>query len=164
MSCGLLRVVTPLATGSDATRFFKSAHLVARNLRTQSRLRAEAKPKPAAEPAPQGTPYSKLSIGVPKEVWQNEKRVAVTPAVTAAFVKKGFAVHVEAGAGVEAKFRDDDYAAAGALVGDKKSVFMSGEFLNLLKFKLQTKYRSLVQRLFFPFTFFFLKFQFESFP
>jgi len=35
-----------------------------------------------------GIPYNKLNIGVPKEIWTNEKRVAITPAATAMLVKK----------------------------------------------------------------------------
>lgn len=36
-----------------------------------------------------GAPYKTLSIGVPKETFTNEKRVALTPAVVSALVKKG---------------------------------------------------------------------------
>ncbi len=53
-----------------------------------------------------GVPYTKLSIGIPKESWTGEKRVAATPAVTAALAKKGFTVNVESGAGILANFRD----------------------------------------------------------
>jgi H+-translocating NAD(P) transhydrogenase len=52
--------------------------------------------------------------------------VALTPAVTATLIKQGFNVQLEAGAGAEAKFRDDDFAAAGAKVVDRKAVFNSG--------------------------------------
>lgn len=72
-----------------------------------------------------GISYKNLTIGVPKEKWTNEKRVAVTPAVTATLVKKGFTVNVEAGAGTGAKFRDDDYAQVGAKIGDDKSAYNS---------------------------------------
>ena len=34
----------------------------------------------AEEVAPRGTAYNKLSIGVPKEIFPNEKRVALVPA------------------------------------------------------------------------------------
>ncbi len=37
-----------------------------------------------------GAPYKSLSIGIPKESHLNEKRVALTPAVVSALVKKGF--------------------------------------------------------------------------
>lgn len=74
---------------------------------------------------PIGRPYKELSVGVPKEIWQNERRVAVTPAVTAAFVKKGFTVNVESAAGVEAKFPDNQYKQSGANLVDKKTAFSS---------------------------------------
>jgi hypothetical protein len=37
-----------------------------------------------------GAPYKSLSIGIPKESYLNEKRVALTPAVVSNLVKKGF--------------------------------------------------------------------------
>ena len=36
-----------------------------------------------------GAPYKSLSIGVPKETFTNEKRVALTPTVVSTLVKKG---------------------------------------------------------------------------
>ena len=57
-------------------------------------------------------------------------RVALTPAVTAALVKKGFTVNIESGAGIEARFRNDDYAAAGGKLTDKNTAFKSGNILN----------------------------------
>lgn len=53
-------------------------------------------------------------------------RVAVTPAVAATFIKKGFTVNIEKGAGVEAKFRDSDYASVGAKLVEKNDAFDSG--------------------------------------
>jgi NAD/NADP transhydrogenase alpha subunit len=53
-------------------------------------------------------------------------RVSLTPVVAAILSKKGFSVKVEKGAGAEAKFRDSDYAASGASVVDRNSVFESG--------------------------------------
>ncbi|XP_067014086.2 NAD(P) transhydrogenase, mitochondrial isoform X2 [Anabrus simplex] len=82
--------------------------------------------KVAAEAASvKGIPYSKLTVGVPKEIWQNERRVAVSPAAVATLVKKGFSVQVEEGAGLEAKFRNDDFAKAGAKLVDKNAAFKS---------------------------------------
>lgn len=66
-----------------------------------------------------------MKIGVPKEKWVNERRVSVTPAVAATFVKNGFTVQVEAGAGFEAKFRDQDYIDAGAKIVDATTAFQS---------------------------------------
>lgn len=56
-------------------------------------------------------------------------RVALTPVVTAALVKKGFTVNVESGAGIEARFRNDDYVAAGGKLTDKTTAFKSGKLM-----------------------------------
>ncbi|XP_055532528.1 NAD(P) transhydrogenase, mitochondrial-like [Wyeomyia smithii] len=78
-----------------------------------------------------GIPYKNLIVGVPKERWINERRVAVTPAVTASLVKKGFNVNVEAGAGLEAKFRDSEYVSAGAKIVEKEKAFQSDIILKV---------------------------------
>src|SRR3954469_16791816 len=54
------------------------------------------------------------TIGVPKETWPGEKRVATVPEVVQKLVKLGFRVAVESGAGDAANFSDDAYRAAGA--------------------------------------------------
>lgn len=51
--------------------------------------------------------------------------MALTPVVTAAFVKKGFTVNVEEGAGFSAKFRDDDFAKAGANIVNANTALSS---------------------------------------
>ena len=55
-------------------------------------------------------------IGVPREIFPGEKRVATVPDVVEKLVKLGFAVAVESGAGDGANFNDDTYRAAGAQV------------------------------------------------
>ena len=55
-----------------------------------------------------------LQIGVPREVFPGEKRVATVPEVVEKLIKQGFRVAVEAGAGDAANFADDAYRAAGA--------------------------------------------------
>ncbi|HVO89870.1 MAG TPA: Re/Si-specific NAD(P)(+) transhydrogenase subunit alpha [Casimicrobiaceae bacterium] len=57
-----------------------------------------------------------LLIGVPKEIFPGEKRVATVPDVVAKLIKLGFRVAVETGAGDPANFSDDAYRAAGAEV------------------------------------------------
>lgn len=59
-------------------------------------------------------------------------RVAVTPAVTATLVKKGFTVNVESKAGFEAKFRDSDYTSAGGNIVDSKKAFDSGIIFTII--------------------------------
>jgi NAD(P) transhydrogenase subunit alpha len=55
-------------------------------------------------------------IGVPKETFPGEKRVATVPDVVEKLRKLGFAVVVEAGAGEAATIGDDAYQAAGATI------------------------------------------------
>ena len=55
-----------------------------------------------------------VTIGVPREVFPGEKRVATVPEVVEKLIKLGFAVVVESGAGDAANFGDDAYRAAGA--------------------------------------------------
>ena len=57
-------------------------------------------------------------IGVPREIFPGEKRVATVPEVVEKLIKLGFKVAVESGAGDLANFSDDAYRAAGAEVID----------------------------------------------
>ncbi|MEZ2739048.1 Re/Si-specific NAD(P)(+) transhydrogenase subunit alpha [Comamonas jiangduensis] len=57
-------------------------------------------------------------IGVPKETFPLEKRVATVPDVVEKLIKLGFTVAVESGAGEAANFSDDAYRAAGAQIVD----------------------------------------------
>lgn len=57
-----------------------------------------------------------LTIGVPKEIVDGEHRVALVPDTVTRLVRAGFAVVVEAGAGANASFSDQQYRDAGATV------------------------------------------------
>ena len=57
-----------------------------------------------------------LIIGVPRETFAGEKRVATVPDIVEKLTKLGFAVMVEAGAGAAANCDDDTYLAAGATI------------------------------------------------
>lgn len=57
-----------------------------------------------------------LQIGVPRETFPGEKRVATVPEVVEKLVKLGFSVAVESGAGDAANYADDTYRAAGAVI------------------------------------------------
>lgn len=57
-----------------------------------------------------------MIIGVPKEIKNNENRVAVTPAGVAEFVKHGHTLYVQSSAGEGSGFSDDTYVAAGATI------------------------------------------------
>ena len=62
------------------------------------------------------TPKSPQRIGVPREVFPGEKRVATVPEVVEKLIKLGFTVAVESGAGDAANFSDEAYRAVGAEV------------------------------------------------
>jgi len=63
-------------------------------------------------------------IGVPRETFLGEKRVATVPDVVARLIQLGFTVSVEAGAGEAAHFSDAAYRAAGAdIVPDAASLW-----------------------------------------
>ncbi len=65
-----------------------------------------------------------LFIGLPKEIYFQEKRICLTPDAVAAMVANGHRVLMEKGAGEEAGFSDIDYNEAGAkLTNDTKKVF-----------------------------------------
>ena len=55
-------------------------------------------------------------IGVPREVFPGEKRVATVPEVVEKLIKLGFSVAVESGAGDAANCSDEAYRVAGATV------------------------------------------------
>ncbi|KAI9650042.1 hypothetical protein NHQ30_000055 [Ciborinia camelliae] len=76
------------------------------------------------------TPYSNLTIGIARETYPNEKRVAVTPQNAQLLIKKGFSrVLVERGAGAEAQFTDEAYETAGAKVVNRKNVWSESDIL-----------------------------------
>ena len=69
-------------------------------------------------------------IGVPREVFPGEKRVATVPEVIPKLAKLGFSVIVESGAGEAASISDDAYAAAGArVVPDAASVWSGADII-----------------------------------
>jgi NAD(P) transhydrogenase subunit alpha len=67
-----------------------------------------------------------LTIGVPREVFAGEKRVATVPDVAGKLIKLGFAVTVESGAGAAANFGDEAYRAAGATIAPDAASLYSG--------------------------------------
>jgi NAD(P) transhydrogenase subunit alpha len=69
-------------------------------------------------------------VGVPKESFPGERRVALTPGVIPNLGKAGLEVVIEAGAGVEAGYPDSAYVDKGArIVPDRSSVFRTADIL-----------------------------------
>ena len=61
-----------------------------------------------------------MIVGVPRESYPGERRVALVPAVIPGLLKAGLQVAMEAGAGVDAGYPDADYIARGAQVYSKR--------------------------------------------
>jgi alanine dehydrogenase len=81
-----------------------------------------------------------MIIGVPKEIKTQEHRVGLLPFVAYQLVKHGHQVVIERGAGVEAGYPDDDYAAAGAkLAGSPEEVFR-GDLIIKVKEPVASEY------------------------
>jgi proton-translocating NAD(P)+ transhydrogenase subunit alpha len=69
-------------------------------------------------------------IGVPREVFPGEKRVATVPEVVEKLIKQGFRVAVEQGAGDAAQIADDAYRAAGAeIVTDRAQLWAGSDIV-----------------------------------
>jgi proton-translocating NAD(P)+ transhydrogenase subunit alpha len=71
-----------------------------------------------------------MKIGVPREIFPGERRVALVPAAIPSLTKAGLEVVVEAGAGIEAGYPDIDYASAGAkLLSSRADVFSAADIV-----------------------------------
>ena len=78
---------------------------------------------------PKGRPYNEFTIGVPKEIRVDEKRVGLTPDAAKALIKTGFNVIVEEGAGMNAQFKDADYLEAGAQIKPLKEMYTNSDII-----------------------------------
>ena len=72
-------------------------------------------------------------VGVPRETFPAERRVALIPRQCEALRKTGMEVIVEHGAGVEAGYPDELYAARGARLTDREAVFREAEILGQVR-------------------------------
>src|SRR5580765_4745736 len=71
-----------------------------------------------------------MIVGVPRESFPGERRVALVPAVLPNLTKAGLEVLVEAGAGFAAGYPDADYIAKGArIVASRAEVFGAADIV-----------------------------------
>ena len=71
-----------------------------------------------------------MTIAVPREVRAGERRVAATPETVGQLLKLGFAVNVEAGAGLRASFADNAYRETGAqVVSDTRALWADADIV-----------------------------------
>jgi alanine dehydrogenase len=82
-----------------------------------------------------------MIIGIPKEIKEQEFRVAMLPSAAYQLVKRGHQVLVERNAGLGAGYPDAEYEAAGAkLVKDHAAVFAKADLIVKVKEPLPAEY------------------------
>jgi alanine dehydrogenase len=82
-----------------------------------------------------------MRIGIPKEIKNNENRVAMTPAGVVNLIKFGHEVWIERGAGDGSGFTDDDYQSAGAKLVQSAKDAWSMEMVMKVKEPLPSEYQ-----------------------
>jgi alanine dehydrogenase len=82
-----------------------------------------------------------MIIGVPKEIKNNENRVALTPAGAMELTKHGHEVYVQKTAGVGSGFEDEEYVAAGAqILPGIEATYDKAEMIIKVKEPIQEEY------------------------
>src|ERR1035437_3430342 len=95
-----------------------------------------------------------MKIGVPKEIKNNENRVALTPGGTETLVQNGHEVFIETYAGENSGFNDEQYLKSGAqILSTAEEVFAIAEMIMKVKEPIQSEYK-LIRRNQLVFTYF----------
>ena len=82
-----------------------------------------------------------MIIGVPKEIKNNENRVALTPAGAKELIKRGHQVYMQQTAGLGSGFSDEDYKAAGAsLLPSIEATYQIAEMIMKVKEPIESEY------------------------
>lgn len=85
--------------------------------------------------------YAIMIVGIPKEIKNNENRVAATPAGVKELTAHGHKVYVQATAGAGSGFSDADYIAAGAeMLPDIAEVYARAEMIVKVKEPIKQEY------------------------
>ena len=83
-----------------------------------------------------------MIIGIPKEIKNNENRVAMTPAGVQEMTRCGHKVYVQATAGVNSGFTDDAYRAVGAeILPTIEEVYATAEMIVKVKEPIAPEYK-----------------------
>lgn len=82
-----------------------------------------------------------MNIGVPKEIKNNEYRVAITPAGVREFIKHGHSVFIETGAGLGSAISDEDYRLVGAtILPNADELWQKGDLILKVKEPIASEY------------------------
>ncbi|MEK4700752.1 alanine dehydrogenase [Solibacillus sp. FSL R7-0668] len=82
-----------------------------------------------------------MKIGVPKEIKNNENRVAMTPSGVLSLIANGHEVYIEAGAGLGSSFTDNDYLLAGAHIVDSAVEAWNADMVLKVKEPIESEYQ-----------------------
>lgn len=83
-----------------------------------------------------------MIIGVPKEIKNNENRVAVTPAGAQELIKHGHTLYIQSSAGNGSGFSDEEYVAAGAqILPSIEEVYGIAEMIIKVKEPIEPEYK-----------------------
>ncbi|MEO9869464.1 alanine dehydrogenase [Ekhidna sp.] len=83
-----------------------------------------------------------MIIGVPKEIKNNENRVAVTPSGVVEFTKRGHDIYIQSTAGDGSGFTDDQYEEAGAsILPTIEAVYEKAEMIIKVKEPIEPEYK-----------------------
>jgi len=82
-----------------------------------------------------------MIIGIPKEIKEQEQRVALLPSAATQLTRRGHSVIVQKNAGVGSGYPDHDYVEAGAEITDEaKDVFARADMIVKVKEPLQAEF------------------------
>ncbi len=82
-----------------------------------------------------------MKIGVPKEIKNNENRVAMTPPGALSLIANGHEVYIETGAGLGSSFTDNDYLLVGAHIVDTAAEAWDAEMVLKVKEPVESEYQ-----------------------
>jgi len=74
-----------------------------------------------------------MQIGVPKETFPGERRVALVPSLLPSLTKAGFQIVIESGAGTAAGFRDEAYQEKGAHISNRADAFRTADIVTQVR-------------------------------
>jgi alanine dehydrogenase len=82
-----------------------------------------------------------MIIGIPKEIKEQEQRVALLPSAASQLTRRGHSVVVQKNAGIGSGYPDDDYVKAGAEIVDQtKEVFARADMIVKVKEPLEAEF------------------------
>lgn len=83
-----------------------------------------------------------MIIGVPKEIKNNENRVALTPGGALELTRRGHEVYIQSTAGVGSGFEDDDYVEVGAhILQTAEEIWAKGDMIMKVKEPIEQEYK-----------------------